>query len=345
VARSDDRKTYVEEQLVSRKLESNAANRKLLRDEYDKKFPVGQGSDEPVLDPTRVNEMVTKAKELYPEFAFFFEDDAAGFGAEIKDLLIKAALNDYELPKFKAAYANTKYFIDTSKSIRDWNAASSASKKTNVDLTRAFIQDNYGDLVTDSAVLDEIATGATRLGLKGTQLRNYVFSVASTKPAKTNIFESSEADRIKQIARDYGYNLSQNELNSVLTGTAEKGQTIALTEQQLTERAKLSLLGEMPHLKTQIDAGLTLNNIFKNYQSVAAEELELDPNSVSVLDSKFRNALSKKDNSGQVRQLSLSEWRDELRTNDVYGYRYTKKANQDATDIGLSIARAFGKVG
>ena len=345
MARSDDRKTYVEEQLLSRKLESNAANRKLLRDEYDKKFPVGQGSDEPVLDPTRVNEMVAKAKELYPEFAFFFEDDAAGFGAEIKDLLIKAALNDYELPKFKAAYANTKYFIDTSKSIRDWNASTLASKKTNVDLTRAFIQDNYGDLVTDSAVLDEIATGATRLGLKDTQLRNYVFSVASTKPAKTNIFESSEAERIKQIARDYGYNLSQGELNSVLTGSVESGATVGLTEQQLRERAKLSLLGEMPHLKTQIDAGLTLNNIFKNYQSVAAEELELDPNSVSVLDSKFRNALSKKDSNGQVRQLSLSEWRDELRTNDVYGYRYTKKANQDATDIGLSIARAFGKVG
>ena len=344
MARSDDRKTYVEEQLVSRKLESNAANRKLLRDEYDKKFPVGQGSDEPVLDPTRVNEMVAKAKKLYPEFAFFFEDDAAGFGAEIKDLLIKAALNDYELPKFKAAYANTKYFIDTSKSIRDWNASTLAAKKTNVDLTRTFIQDNYGDLVTDSAVLDEIATGATRLGLKDTQLRNYVFSVASTKPAKTNIFESSEADRIKQIARDYGYNLSQNELNSVLTGSVESGATVALTEQQLRERAKLSLLGEMPHLKTQIDAGLTLNNIFKNYQSVAAEELELDPNSVSVLDSKFRNALSKKDANGQIRQLSLSEWRDELRTNDLYGYRFTKRANQDATDIGLAIARAFGKV-
>jgi hypothetical protein len=56
-----------------------------------------------------------------------------------------------------------------------------------------------------------------------------------------------------------------------LTGTPEAGSTVALTEQQLKERAKLALLGEMPHLKTQIDAGLTLNNVFKNYQSVAAE--------------------------------------------------------------------------
>lgn len=170
------------------------------------------------------------------------------------------------------------------------------------------------------------------------------FRLLQKKPEKTNIFESSEADRIKKVATDYGYNLSDSELQSVLTGTPEAGSTVALTEQQLRERAKLALLGEMPHLKAQIDAGLTLNNVFKNYQSVAAEELELDPNSVSVLDSKFRNALSKKDANGQIRQLSLSEWRDELRTNDVYGYKFTKKANQDATSIGLAIARAFGKV-
>jgi len=344
MARADDRKTWVEGQLKSRKLESNAVNRKMLREEYDKTFPVGFETGEPVLDPARVNEMVTKAKELYPEFAFFFEPDASGFGEEIKNLLIKAALLEYPSEKFQAEYRNTQYYVNTEKAVRNWNAATPATKKTLVDATRTSIQENYGDLVTDSAILDEIATGASRLGLQGTQLRNYVFSIASKKPEKTNIFESSEANRIKKIATDYGYNLSNSELQSVLTGTPETGSTVALTEQQLRERAKLALLGEMPHLKTQIDAGLTLNNIFKNYQSVAAEELELDPNSVSVLDSKFRNALSKKDANGQIRQLSLSEWRDELRTNDVYGYRFTKKANQDATSIGLAIARAFGKV-
>lgn len=344
MARADERKTFVDTQIQLRGLESNAANRKTLRDEYDKTFPIGGDANKPVLDAVRVNELTAKAKELYPEFAFFFDSDAGGFGSDVKDLLILATLMEYEPPKFQAAYRNTKYFVNTETAVRNWNASTPASKKTATDNTRIFIQDNYGDLVTDETVLNEIATGATRLGLKDTQLRNYVFSIASKKPQQTNIFESSEADRVKRVATDYGYNLSQTELKSILTGTAEDGATVALTEQQLRERAKLALLGEMPHLKTQIDAGLTLNNIFKNYQTVAAEELELDPNSVSVLDSKFRNALSKKDNSGQIRQLSLSEWRDELRTNDVYGYRFTKQANQDATDIGLSIARAFGKV-
>jgi len=45
------------------------------------------------------------------------------------------------------------------------------------------------------------------------------------------------------------------------------------------------------------------------------------------------------------RVLSMSEWETELRTNGKYKYSFTKQANQDATDIGLSIARAFGKVG
>ena len=47
---------------------------------------------------------------------------------------------------------------------------------------------------------------------------------------------------------------------------------------------------------------------------------------------------------GQARMLSMSEWETELRTNDKYKYSFTKQANQDATDIGLAIARAFGKV-
>jgi len=34
-----------------------------------------------------------------------------------------------------------------------------------------------------------------------------------------------------------------------------------------------------------------------------------------------------------------------LRTDSKFKYSFTKQANQDATNIGLSIARAFGKVG
>jgi hypothetical protein len=40
----------------------------------------------------------------------------------------------------------------------------------------------------------------------------------------------------------------------------------------------------------------------------------------------------------------LGEWRQTLRTDPSYGYQYTKKANREATDLAMMIARAFGKV-
>jgi hypothetical protein len=44
-------------------------------------------------------------------------------------------------------------------------------------------------------------------------------------------------------------------------------------------------------------------------------------------------------------QLSLSEWVTTVKSDPTFGWQYTKQANQQATDIALSLARAFGKVG
>jgi hypothetical protein len=43
--------------------------------------------------------------------------------------------------------------------------------------------------------------------------------------------------------------------------------------------------------------------------------------------------------------LSLSEWVTTVKSDPTFGWQYTKQANQQATDIALSLARAFGKVG
>jgi hypothetical protein len=173
-----------------------------------------------------------------------------------------------------------------------------------------------------------------------------VFQAAvQSKSEKAQISQTSTADKIRQIGTDYGYSVSQDELESILTGKPERGTTNVLTEQGLRERAKIAIVGENPHLKQQIDAGLTLKNMFTNYQNEAAQLLEQDPNSIQVTDPKFRQALAYRDpKSGQVRQLSLSEWRQMLRTDSQFNYQYTKQANRDATDLALTIARAFGKV-
>jgi hypothetical protein len=321
---TDLRKEFVEAELVARKLKDTPANRTKLRAEYD-----AQSSSD------REAQMIAKVKELFPALSFFFEADASGFGEDVRALLLKAVVGGYDQKRFQIEYESTGYFRTTTSSVRAWDAATPASRQTATDSFKTAIQDNYGDVINDPTLLDKVAQGAARLGLSGSALKHFVFAQAALTGAANDIKQSSEADRIRRLAADYGYKISDSELSDVLTGK--------LPEQQLTERAKQQLLGEMPNLKPQLDAGLTLANVFGNYQNVAAKTLELDPNSVNVADGKFRAALSAPDGGGGFRQLSLGEWEQKLRTDPNYGFQFTKTANRDATDIGLSIARAFGK--
>jgi hypothetical protein len=338
--RSEQRKQWVDEQIATGSTKSRAE----LRVDYDTKFP--KEVNIKTLDPQRLAELEAKVKELFPGYEFFFSGDAGGFGTDVRDLLLRAVANEYTDDRFKKEYQSTNYFLETDKSIRDWNISSPEQKRSQTETYTQNIRDNYGDLFDDDSLLTKAAEGAARLGLSGTRLRSFVFQAAvQSKSEKAQISQTSTAGKIRQIGTDYGYSVSQDELESILTGKPERGTTNVLTEQGLRERAKIAIVGENPHLKQQIDAGLTLKNMFTNYQNEAAQLLEQDPNSIQVTDPKFRQALAYRDpKSGQVRQLSLSEWRQMLRTDSQFNYQYTKQANRDATDLALTIARAFGKV-
>jgi hypothetical protein len=124
--------------------------------------------------------------------------------------------------------------------------------------------------------------------------------------------------------------------------TVEDALAGGMTADDLLRKSRELAKAMYPHLKDSIDAGVTLEDLAANYKQIAARTLELDPSQVDM-GLKFNEALNYT-RDGQARMLSLSEWETELRTNDKYKYSFTKQANQDATDIGLSIARAFGKV-
>ena len=149
---------------------------------------------------------------------------------------------------------------------------------------------------------------------------------------------------LKDIGRQYFLDIADSQIEQVLSGVPNF-DGVALTRDDLIRKARLAAKATHGHLSEQIDAGLTLEDLAANYKEKAAKTLELDPNTINFA-TEFGDALNYRSegaNAGRV--LSMSEWETELRTNNKYKYSFTKQANQDATDIGLSIARAFGKVG
>ena len=164
--RVEERIEWVDEQLAAGSNKTRAE----LRAEYDQKFP--KEVDVKTLDPQRLAELQAKVTELFPGFEFFFTADAGGFGTDIRDLLLRAVANDYTEDRFKKEYQSTKYFLETDKSIREWNIATPEEKLSKTATSAQTIRDTYGDLFEDDALLTKAAEGAARPGLSGTRLRS-----------------------------------------------------------------------------------------------------------------------------------------------------------------------------
>jgi hypothetical protein len=155
----------------------------------------------------------------------------------------------------------------------------------------------------------------------------------------TRALEGSDADAIRKSARAYGYQVSDAEVEAALTGGMYNG--LAVSKDSILEKAQKAAKGKYFHLADQIDAGLSLDDIFGTYKKYAATLLEVDENEIDYLsDPKWADAFGSKESG----QLSLTDWTQKIKSDAKFGWQYTKQANDQATDIGLTLARAFGKV-
>jgi hypothetical protein len=297
---------------------------------------------------TRTQAMIDEIKRLYPELAFFFDDEMNGFGTDVRDLLIKAVQQGYTNERVKTEYKQTKYYIETTDAAKLFDAKTKAEQQDDIDVISAEITASYGDLFDfegGDKIAAQIARTAARLGMSTTGQRFKSFVNAEALRMKPGGIQSptlttTGADKIRNTLREYGYIPSEDEINAVLTGTADR-KGIVLNEAALVERAKASAKALYPHLSQQLDAGLSLDDLFKNYRQYASSILELDPNGIDfVKDPKWSRAFG----NSQTGPLSLSDWERELKTNKDYGWQYTNQANQQVSSVVSTLERAFGLV-
>lgn len=294
----------------------------------------------------RVQEAMAQIKQLYPDYAFFFEPDAGGFGEDVRRLLIQAIEEKWTATKFDAAYKQTKYYKETSDKARAWNAKGTEQKNQEIDAKLADLQADYADLFDFEGadkVAREIATNVARLGLSGNRLKTFVFAEAlrlTPAGAKAPTLETNEADTLRNTVREFGYIPSDDEINAALTGKPDR-KGMLINKNTLIERAKNAAKGLYPHLSQQLDAGLSLDDVFKNYRTYASQILELDPNEIDfVKDPKWSEAFGNE----KTGMLSLSSWQEKLKSDPKYGWRFTKQANQQVSSVVSTLERAFGLV-
>jgi hypothetical protein len=279
------------------------------------------------------------------------------FGQDMINLMTEAAkpngkylglTTQASVDAFKKALKQTTYWQTTETSAKSFDQSIGVDRDRLINNKKLEIANAYGDVSFDDATLTQLATNAARLGLTGLGLQQAVYSGAlkpgaggSQTALASRVLQGADADRIRGIGRAWNTKISDSQVQAILTGKADPATGIVLTEDALREQLQAKWKGAMPHLKDQFDAGLTLDQIGSSYKSYAAQLLEKPEDQINMFEGPYLQAFD----NGAGGQLSLSQWIEKVKTDDRFGWQYTKQANQQATDIGLTLARAFGKVG
>jgi hypothetical protein len=294
-------------------------------------------------------------RQRFPAYSndWLADNGVAHFGQDLIELMVEASKpngkfgglkTDAGVKAFELALRQTNYFLNTDNSAKQFDQSTPATQKTLIDAKKLELTSELGDIGLDEVTINALAADAARKGLTGLGLTQAAYSYI-LKPADqptavaTRAMEAADADRIRAIGRAYNYNVSDSELKSILTG-APTAAGVVLTEEGLRQKAQNWAKGAMPQLADQIDRGLTLEEIGGNYQKDAAQILEQPEDKIDMFSGPYLQAFGTKETG----QMSLGDWIERLKSDSRFGWQYTKQANQQATDVALSIARAFGKV-
>ena len=241
-----------------------------------------------------------------------------------------------ELASYLREVENTAYGQRTSENEQnfDFNPAGQAEL---IRIKRNEITKQYGDLQLSTSQLDQVAREAARKGYVGDDLQFAVYTFAYQAAPRANVMQTQLADRLRNAGRAYGYMPSDAEIQAALTNTPYNGMMV--TEDTIREKAQRAAKGQYGHLAEQIDAGLSLEDIFYNYKSYAARTLQLDPSQIDFMnDPKWAEAFGTKETG----QLSLTDWTRKLKADDRFGWQFTDDAKQTATNLVMEMEKAFG---
>lgn len=274
------------------------------------------------------------------------------FGKDLLDLMIRVSdpkgvydlTTSAGLERIQQEIRGTNYWQTTISATKNFDQLIDADKQNLITQTKSRIANTYGDLGLTEDTLNQVATTVARTGLTGLgekqAVYNATFKSTSNQAQTGRALSGADADRIRKIGRAYNFKVSDDQVQSILTGVPEAGTGQVLTEEGLRQRLQKFARGAMPQLADQIDAGLSLEDIGGNYRRYAADLLERSEDEIDMFSGPYLKAFGSKDGG----QLSLSEWVTTVKSDPSFGWQYTKQANQQATDIGLSLAKAFGKV-
>ena len=141
----------------------------------------------------------------------------------------------------------------------------------------------------------------------------------------------------KTIGKQYLVNLDDSTSRNWALAVARGEMTSETVQRSIRESAKIA----NPWLGQYIDQGLNPIDVLSANRDFIARNLEVDPVSLDLMDSKTLNLMTIQDPNGQRRLADQSEMILNVRSDDRW--RNTNNAKEVAASMSTALARLFGR--
>lgn len=280
---------------------------------------------------------------------------AGGFGfsaaflsknKELAALVKRATSQGYEMDRFLDELKTTKWWKTLSDSQRRYDiqavenpaelSRSVSQAKTTVSLLAARM-----GIGLSAAVIQDYARQMVRNGLSEEEIRNLIgirYDKSEGGLARFGIAGRAVVD-LKKMAEDYGIPISKGALNNFSSYIARGLGTVETYESWFRDNAKRQYAG----VADQIEKGFTVRQILDPYLQMAAEELGVNPATMSISDGKWNAAISHRGKAGEPpRAMTFDEWTAKLRTDTKYGWDKTQNGQKAASTLATELMKRMG---
>lgn len=290
-------------------------------------------------------------RQNYPQAAPFLANP------EIRSLLVRPDIDEMDETEIEALLRKTTYWQTHGPESRAFDAligTDSAAAGALVDRTKNLIGDLFArnGVVADDAQIGTVAKNAIRSGwvnLNG-QVTNegalndfVVFALGNQTHGLTTQLPAGEqaytADQLSTIARDYLVPLTRKQLEQWALDITAGKQSEEAFRSWMTGLAK-ARFGAQPDIAGAIERGMSPSQYFAGNVATVARTLELDENSIDLLDPRWSWITEMVDKNGNRRAPTMGEVAQAARERPEFAGTRAYKSQE--AEYAMNLSKFFG---
>lgn len=287
-------------------------------------------------------ELEAEVRRRYPQYAFLLNNK------ELRAILLDAVdpSKGFSAQEFEARIQNTAWWKKNGDAFRRWQAlvnTNPGEAKRQIEARAAELRDLLGQVGGSSlsaAQMAFMADWTLRYGIQtgSAEMREMIAALIPSTPkagTPSGSFQATMQEIMRMAKEDYLVPMTAEAAWKWARDVTAGNRSMEGVRVHLANTAK----GRFAHLATEIDAGITPGMIFAPYRQMIAQELEVAPQTVDLMDPKWTKVLSHTDGK-QVRAMTLAEAQRHVRSQPEW--KRTARAQQMAAGFGDQLLRTFG---